>query len=255
MKIEFLDPVDLGSMMANPGAFRASLADTAYIVRDLIDEKLVDSVKNLCLEFSATREPSWHPCVDGVPDYHRLHDQYPNAYVKSTQHGYYFHPWNGRTELFNTFEFIFDLKLGLMDQPATAQSFFSNIPSTGPIARVVVHQYPKGGGGQEEHIDPVSDFAPVQTIIQAANPGTCYKAGGLYINHNKFGKINLDPLTRKGDLVLISPGIKHGVAAVDPEQELDWTRSDGRWIIMPIILHSDVPGGNVERPKGMGRHE
>jgi hypothetical protein len=112
----------------------------------------------------------------------------------------------------------------------------------------VCHQYPRGGGGQAEHIDPVSPFAKVQTLIQASTPGIDYGTGGLYINDPRFGIVNIDPLTRKGDLVLASPGVKHGVAAIDPGKQLQWSETDGRWIIMPIIIHSDHVTGAAVRP-------
>ena len=33
--------------------------------------------------------------------------------------------------------------------------------------------------------------------------------------------------------------VRHGVAPVDPEAELDWEAPDGRWMIMPILIRSD----------------
>jgi hypothetical protein len=211
-----------------------------FIVRGFMDEDLVDRFKGFCLDFSRDRDASWHPCLDGCPDYHRIHDNYAGAYVPSVQHGYYFHSWNEHFSKLNSFAGfgeVFDLKRntgGLNDD-----SFMTNLPSQGPVARLVCHQYPRGGGGQSEHIDPVSPFAKVQTIIQASQPGVDYQIGGLYINDPDLGIVNLDPLTRKGDLILASPGVRHGVAPIDPDEPIDWGRADGRWIIMPIIIHSD----------------
>ena len=51
--------------------------------------------------------------------------------------------------------------------------------------------------------------------------------------------MQLDPLTEAGDMLVMSPSVVHGVDPIDPEFPLDWSRSDGRWIIMPIIIHSD----------------
>lgn len=255
MIIKIIDPAKFERLHVDQEIFIQSLDNTAYIVRGLFNAQFVDKIVNFCLDFSSLSEPSWHPCTDGCPDYHRIHDKYPNAYVKSTQHAYYFHTWNKNKSLFDDFKFIFSLKASLAGTQESCETYLSNIPTAGPIARVVVHQYPIGGGGQEEHIDPVSPFARVQTIIQASNPNIDYKEGGLYITHDKFGKINIDALTMKGDLILMSPGCKHGVAAIDPSESLNWNSSNGRWIIMPIIINSDVSKDNYGKPVGLGKYE
>ena len=51
----------------------------------------------------------------------------------------------------------------------------------------------------------------------------------------------------------MSPGIKHGVEAIDPEFEFDWLREDGRWIIMPIIIDSDVEKDGYGKPISMSQ--
>ncbi|WP_143220461.1 MULTISPECIES: hypothetical protein [unclassified Achromobacter] len=240
MKINLISTDEWKSFVDGPDLLINLIEREVFIVRNFMDPRLVDAFKEYCLNFSAQQEASWHACLDGCPDYHRIHHQYPNAHVRSTQHGYYFHPWNENFERLNTFpgfSEIFALKAKAAGKDAS--EFMKNTPSQGPIARIVSHQYPPGGGGQEEHIDPVSPFAKVQTLIQASDPGIDYQTGGLYINDLEFGIVNIDPLTRKGDLVLASPGVKHGVAPIDSDQKLQWDTTKGRWIIMPIIIHSD----------------
>jgi hypothetical protein len=240
MKINILNIEEWKILLHKPAHLIERVESEVFIVRNFMSGRAVDAFKRMCLNFSAQQDASWHPCLDGCPDYHRIHHQYPNAYVKSTQHAYYYHPWNENFEnlkRFADFDSIFEFKARGIGK--TASDFLQNTPSQGPVARIVVHQYPAGGGGQEEHIDPVSPFAKVQTIIQASIPGRDYFQGGLYINDPVFGIVNIDPITTKGDLVLASPGVKHGVAPIDPDQPLLWGAQNGRWIIMPIIIHSD----------------
>lgn len=228
-------------------------AGEVFIIRGFMEEADIDAFKAVCLQFSKECDDSWHPCLDGCQDYHRLHNMYPNAHVPALQHGYYFHTWNDIfPRLIESQELrdIFELKRLTGGLPTN--EYFSNRPSQGPIARLVSHQYPRGGGGQAEHVDPVSPFAKVQTIIQASQPGTDYLKGGFYINDSKVGVTNIDALTRKGDLILASPGVRHGVAAVDPDEVLDWSREDGRWIIMPIIINSDYISDPDTKPKKVG---
>jgi hypothetical protein len=136
----------------------------------------------------------------------------------------------------------------MVDPSQIDTDFLKNIPSSGPIARVLVHQYPRGGGAQNEHVGPVSPYAKIQTIIQASVPFKDYQSGGLYVRASGTGKVYLDGLTNKGDLIVMSPGIKHGVEAIEPEFELDWSREDGRWIIMPIIIDSDLNKDGYGKP-------
>jgi len=234
--------------LLNSASFLNDIGENVYIVKSYYSVQEIDKIKQTCLDFAKTIEPAWYPCVDDCPDYHRLHNNYPKAHVKSIQHAYYFHRWNGNHHLFNFFSDIFNIKASMVNSNKTALEYLNNIPSTGPIARVLVHQYPRGGGGQKEHIDPVSPYAKIQTIIQASIPNKDYHCGGLYINTNDTGKVYLDGITNKGDLIVMSPGIKHGVEAIDPEFELDWSRDDGRWIIMPIIIDSDLKKDGYGKP-------
>jgi hypothetical protein len=252
MRIEIVNSLDLEKMLNNPETLIDNLQSTVFIVRSYYEPALIDYMKDFCLNFAKLHEPSWHPCVDGCPDYHRIHDQYPHAYVKATQHAYYFHTWNLNANLFEKFIPLFELKALLSNTDIKSSTYLSNIPSQGPIARIVIHQYPIGGGRQEEHVDPTSPFARVQTIIQASTPQVDYKKGGLYINHDEFGVINIDSLTRKGDLILASPALKHGVASIDPDETLNWNNTNGRWIIMPIIINSDLVTGTDTKPIGLG---
>lgn len=152
---------------------------------------------------------------------------------------------------FGAFDRLFDLKMNLSGE--NLGDVLANTPSQGVIARIVSHRYPRGGGGQAEHIDPVSPFAKIQTLIQASSQGIDYNEGGLYLIHPTTGRVAIDGYTRKGDLILMSPGVRHGVAPIDPDQTLDWTGTDGRWIIMPIIIHSDHVSDAGIRPRAIDR--
>lgn len=252
MKINIIDRAELQKLLDDPDNFLNKLSAEIFIVRPFVSLELIKKIRRFCEDFSNTKEASWHSCIDDCPDYHRIHNNYEKAHVKSIQHAYYFHPWNENSELIDAFSEIYELKakLGEMDSKKL-QILSSNIPSDGVICRLLVHQYPKGGGGQEEHVDPVADFARVQTIIQASSPNEDYQSGGFYINHERFGIINIDSLTQKGDLILASPSAQHGVAKIDPQTELDWNSNAGRWIIMPIIIHSDYNTTTGIKPKAI----
>ena len=223
----------------------------AFVVKQFYDGAFVLAFRSQMFQQGLEREPSWHPLKDDCPDYHRLHDNYAKAHVKSRMHAFYLHGWYERNrEVFDTFSEIFRIKnvLGGYEESA----FIGNRPSDGIVARVLIHHYPSGGGYQEEHIDPVADFAKLQTLIATSEYGKDFRQGGLYAKESAEGERNfIDPYTEPGDLMLLSPGIHHGVAPVDPDEEYNWRIDRGRWVIMPIMLYSDYLGTSVTRPRGL----
>ena len=219
------------------------------IVQRMYDPGDLRSLRDRAFEWGLATEPSWHPCLDGCPDYHRLHDNYPQAHVKSRMHAFYRHGYyEENAALMEYFGEIFALKCHLAGAPPG--SFVGNKPSDGPIARLIIHHYPCGGGGQTEHVDPVSPFARIQTIVMASQIGVDYRSGGLYARPSPGAEpCAIDEQTRLGDMVVLSPGVQHGVAAVDPDVEYAWRENRGRWMIMPIIIHSDYSRPEHVKPR------
>lgn len=237
------------------GFMRRIDAPEAFVVKQFYDGAFVLGLRSQLFEKGLQTEPSWHPLKDDCPDYHRVHDNYPQAHVKSRMHAFYLHGWYEQNRaVFDAFGEIFRMKNVLGGHEETA--FLHNRPRDGVVARVLVHHYPCGGGGQEEHIDPVADFAKLQTLIAASQYGTDFREGGLYARRDADDRRNfIDPHAEPGDLMLLSPGIRHGVAPIDPDKAYDWRLEAGRWIIMPIMLYSDYAGNTVTRPRGLGTVE
>lgn len=241
---EFLDLV-----FGHPDDFMGSIErNDVFLVRHFFSRNLVLKFRETLRAFNRSCVASWHPCLDHCPDYHRVNNEYEKSYVKAKMHSYYFHRWNANKEFFGQFKEIFKVKNFLIGQPEDA--YYDNIPSQGIISRIVCHQYPRGGGYLAEHLDPVNPFAKIQTIIQASDYGLEFEKGGLYVRETPQSEmIFIDPLAPLGDLVVASPNIRHGVAPVDPQRELDWNAEDGRWMILPIIIRSDYNVDPTTKPR------
>jgi hypothetical protein len=241
---EFLDVFynDTARFMASIDRFEA------YVVKRFYERERILAFRRFLLGVAAASEPSWHPCFDGVPDYHRINDEYPKSWVKARMHSFYFHRWNAHRDLFAGFKEIFEMKnfLGRADK----DSYYDTVPSHGVISRIVSHQYPRGGGYLAEHIDPASNFALIQTIVQASDYGEDFTSGGLYIRPSPESEpVLIDPHTEMGDLVVASPAVRHGVLPIDPSRELDWRRTDGRWMILPVVIRSDYQADPGTKPR------
>jgi hypothetical protein len=227
---------------------RRIAAPEAFIVKEFYQPDDVLRFRKETFASGFASDASWHPLHDDCPDYHRLHDDYPKAYVKQKMHGFYFHGWYPHNrEKFAFFAEIFAIKNRLAGLPENA--FLNNIPSDGFVARINVHHYPKGGGYQAEHIDPVGKHAHIQTLVAASEFGKDYRVGGVYARATTSDqRTYLDPLLKPGDLLVMSPGIPHGVEAIDPDLPYEWQTNDGRWMILPIIVGSDYPNPEVNKP-------
>jgi hypothetical protein len=222
--------------------------NTIFLVKNYYSPEIIRSFFCFLTAFRESISPSWHPCLDGCPDYHRINDEYPKSYIKAKMHSYYFHRWNSSRSIFDPFKEVFEMKNFVGGAPKN--SYYDSVPSEGVISRVLSHQYPRGGGYMNEHIDPINPFSKIQTIIAASIYGKDYKKGGLFVRESPDGEIILlDSQVELGDMLVLSPSIRHGVAPVDPDDKFDWEKTDGRWMITPVIIRSDYNQDPTTKPK------
>src|SRR4029453_17051954 len=119
-------------------------APEAFVVKTFYDARHIIQFRDASFQTGLTSEASWHPLHDDCPDYHRLHDNYPKAYVKQRLHAFYYHGWYPHNkDKFDFFSEIFRLKNFLAGFSET--EFLGNVPSDGFIARINIHHYPRGG--------------------------------------------------------------------------------------------------------------
>src|SRR4051794_4645684 len=95
MKVSSLSKIDFLEMVYEDKDLFLERIRTpeVFIVRGFYDPAAIVSLRRRAFDLGQRSEPSWHPLFDDCPDYHRLHDNYPNAYVKARMHAFYFHGW------------------------------------------------------------------------------------------------------------------------------------------------------------------
>ena len=191
MKVNVLKKDEFFDLVLNDriSFFEKINAPEVFIVKAFYEKDFVVSLRNSSFEWGQNEPDSWFPFNDECPDYHRLHDNYPKAYVKQKFHGFYRHNYvKSNTEIFNKMKDIFVLKNKLGN--FKDDDFFYNIPSQGVLPRINVHHYPRGGGYQSEHIDPDGPFAKIQTLIVASDYDKDFKSGGVFarkeLNGDKY---------------------------------------------------------------------
>lgn len=224
----------------------------AIVVKQFLTSSQVEDFRARLRALRAATPAQWHPCLDGCPDYHRINDEYPGSYVRGQLRVYYFHRWNENRDLFEPLKSIFEIKNLVGNRAPDAH--YDSLPSTGVVSRIAVNHFPRGGGYLEEHVDPTSEFARLQTILQGTTRGREYREGGLYYRASGGGdRLWLDPHSEAGDLLVLSPAVSHGVAPIDPSAALDWDAEDGRLTIIPIIMYSDYHSDPAKKSKPTGR--
>ena len=115
--------------------FMASIdAGVCYVVKRFYPRGLLLEMRALMGRWRREAPPSWHPCYDGVPDYHRINDLYPHSYVKARMRSFYFHRFNERRALFDRFKEIFEMKNFLAGAPRDA--YYDTVPSQRVISRL-----------------------------------------------------------------------------------------------------------------------
>jgi hypothetical protein len=100
--------------------FLASIRNyDTYIVRSYYQREKVLAFNKFLGRISHASEPSWHPCLDGCPDYDRINNEYPKSYVGARMHFYYFDRWNLNRGVFQDFKEVFEIKNVLTGQTRT----------------------------------------------------------------------------------------------------------------------------------------
>jgi len=221
----------------------------AFIVKNFYSSEFVLNLVDKTFKWGRSEEASWFPFYDDCPDYHRLHDNYPNAHVKQKFHGFYYHNYfKKNSQIFKMMSDLFILKNNLAG--FNDDEFMFNKPSDGIVPRINLHHYPQGGGYQKEHVDPSGPFAQIQTLIIGSNYGIDFNKGGLFARKTQEDeKIYLDQFTKPGDMIVISPKIPHGVDPIDPDLKYSVKSKKGRWIILPLFLFSDYKTNKAIKPK------
>ncbi len=210
-------------------------SNVGYIFRGVVDPQLIDRIVDYLKCIGRNSLPAYHPLAEGCPNFHRVIQNDKRAFVKSLCHQFLFHPWNH--DVFNLFEEmrpIYYLKnsIGGFEKEA----FLDATPKAGHISRIGFIHYPRGGGMIKRHADPVGQHQLTVPVLQMSCKGEDYQSGGGYAIDEHGEVLDTDALMEKGDVLFFNAEVIHGVAPVDPDQELDWLSFRGRWSMLASTI-------------------
>ena len=178
--------------------------------------------------------PNYQAIRPNAPNFHRVNDSDPRAYVKGCFHQFAFYPWNQDIlGLFARFRDVYCLKNRLSD--VEEERFLGPQPDDECIARIAFQFYPSGKGFLNRHRDPVSYHQLVVPVVIVSEKGRDFQEGGLFVENDLGDRVCVDDITKPGDVVFFNASQVHGVAPIDPTESLPWTDFSGRWMILIAV--------------------
>jgi len=217
---------------------------TPSIVRGFLSAEEAEIVRNHCGEMSARSEASNPTIEPGVSNFHRIDHNSPKSLVKGIYHGFMMFYWNEQTNpVAHLFKRLFRLRNLLSELPE--EYALNDQSDDGFISIPIVLHYPRGGGYMQEHKDPDVGQKLVISVC-LSKQGEDFSSGGLYWVAPNGEKVWIDQLVEPGDALLFYPMDVHGIDPIDSDQDIDWSRQDGRWMMMSSL----VTLGSVRGEKG-----
>ncbi len=153
----------------------------------------------------------------------------------AVDNSYYFFPWNpDELGIFERFQDIYDVVIRINGyEPEVIKA---NTPINRVVQRFHLIHYPLNSGEITLHTDP-KNIIKVNSGIYFSEYGLDYKDGGFYAIDASMNKINLDQKVKKGDLILFSPNLAHGVQSISMGQHED-SASSGRFFFHMSLVES-----------------
>ena len=206
-------------------------AGDTYILKNLFPAKYLTDLIPRTFEYGKQSESSYHPMLDGCPDFHKIIDEETAKKYSYTavRHSFFFFQWNKDPldffEKVNERWRVFKFLGGYQER-----EYENNTPLDGIVDRIQVARYPSGGGGLDAHVDPTRNQRVIIGAMMSKR-GVDYETGGFYCVDQNMEKVDLETQLDIGDMVCAYPTVVHGVSAVDVHKPLDWKSIEGRWFL------------------------
>jgi hypothetical protein len=223
--IKYIDFPSYLLLSDNPSALSDINAEIrsgcVIIVRNVLPSRNIDSfISNVVgSHLTSTQDVR---VLEGVPNIKyvsqpSIFQQIPSRYI-AADISYYLFPWNlDDSGAFSTLSDVTNLYIKLNGYEPAA--ILSNTPKDRIILRFHLIHYPLGLGEISLHKDPDNIIA-VNSGIYLSQYGDDYMSGGFFVIDHSGAEVLLDQYIRRGDMVLFSPLLAHGVHKIsDPNPD------------------------------------
>ena len=215
-----------------------------YIVKNVLPKKKVLEIHKYLVQIGRNSLPNYEKIEIGCPNFHRINNLDPRAYVKGCFHQFVFFPWNQDVfDFFRLFKEIFQLKNLLSNLPR--DKFLGVEPEDGCTSRLAFQFYPKGAGQLNKHSDPIDYHQLTVPVMVMSEKGVDFQEGGAFVENEAGEKIDLEKTVECGDVIYFNAQIAHGVDKIDPGAESNWLSFEGRWMALFAVNklsdNKDIP--------------
>ena len=222
-------------------------AGDAYIIKDVVDPKLLYEIRKKVLEWAKTREPGYQAMVEGAKDFYQvINEETSKKYsIQPVRTSYFFFRWNDDpAKIFSATNHIWSLVKAFGGFGYDA--YLHNTPKDGIVDRAQLAHYPPGVGMIPRHSDPFHNQKLILGLY-LSEYGKDFTEGGIYFVDKDDKDVLLEPEIQPGDAVIAYSTITHGVAKIDPHKTPDWATIGGRWF---LGLYSNDSNEKKERITG-----
>ena len=157
--------------------------------------------------------------------------------MRHVKHATYLFPWN--EDISNIYKIVEEACSPLKFLAGLSpKEYTKNTPKDKIVERLQVTRYPPTG-----FVEPHADPDPLMRLVISGyltKRGVDYQEGGFYMINEKNNKLDLETKIDAGDIGFFYATLRHGVDQIDPKNNPDFNKKDGRWWIGYNIHHSDI---------------
>lgn len=228
------DGLDLHLPVSDKEILTAIANFTVIILKKAFDPSIMATLKQSFGKFARNNQPSNPDIVPGIANFYRIDHNPEKSQVKRISRSFTSFYWCEQ-DIAGERPYVramARLRNRLIE--VRADYAFTQVED-GYVGMPNILHYPRGGGYLQTHTDPPSKQKVVVTAILSER-GKDYHQGGLYVEDFAGNRLLIDDYLDPGDIYLINPAIRHGVAPIDPTAPLDWMSDEGRWMMFSTLI-------------------
>lgn len=201
-----------------------------FIVKGIFPESELRAIRR---DFAA-RYNATEPCLLEYRwkqrNHWRIDNRPPRSSIPKTLALYFEFTWNDGHPGFNR---IARMLAALRNDIAGLEPEFGFREKDDYWVLPVMQHHPRGGGGINAHSDPRKPDGCVISLLMSKR-GVDFQSGGVFVEHNGE-TLDVEGFMGAGDLLIFRPDTIHGVAPIDPADELRFDTDDGRWRMAAVL--------------------
>ena len=208
------------------------LMGDAFVLKQACSENTCKDIINWCFNNISQTETSDYKIIEGVPNFHKIINEeiIKEKSLEQIKHSHYFFRWN------NDSYGIWSKLTSLLDVAKLINGYDknqhkSNTNSAGDTNCLEIVRYPSGGRQLEPNTHIKYNRKNLNYFLILNTRGEAYENGGFCAEGQYGDKVDFEMYLSAGDILMHYPTINNYVEEVDTKSKLDWTSTNGKWII------------------------